>query len=445
MVIRGRGAFRPEVPAEMTRLERLNGTLPYKVFENIEHYSGMSDPQLAALLKARPGRLAEALAQINRGEDKERIAAAVARFNEATGEDEVADRSTFSSLLRQANRGELLVRMPVYTGPEGGLTSNSASVPLLENGTLPAPRFHMNYISTEGTIIIEHRDATSLNAIRRRVNEDIRKDHNRYAPQLPHTHQLNDCIVSMLLRGYFVSAGYRGALYLPGGQQLVPDARLTAPLGLGNLPTEYMRGGHWIRLRGQGRAAREEIRRQLGRYVPAARRLDSLTVACLCENEAVIEVAREEAANLARDYNVALHALAVLENSVTVGDAGPGRPDFIRPIFVLIHWYVEYERSATTPAAIKEKLMPYFRAVRRNYDCSVIFICETARAAAIFRQQHRNLQRELKVTFPLITSTYAQVTSGDQFDTCWDLDGKTATLLYDIRKSPENSRAPKTA
>ena len=188
MVIRGRGTFRPELPAEMRMLERLNGVLAYRAFENIEHYSGLSDPQLADLLDVRPGRLAEALAQLNQGEDEERIAAAVARFNEATGEDEDADRNTIGALLREANSGELLGRIPVYTGPEGELTSNVASVPLLEDGTLPAPRFHMNYISAEGTIVIEHRDATSLTAIRRRVFEDVRKDHNGYAPQLTHTY-----------------------------------------------------------------------------------------------------------------------------------------------------------------------------------------------------------------------------------------------------------------
>ena len=426
MVIRGRGAFRPEMPTEMRRIERLYGVLPYKVFENIEHYSGLSDPQLAALLDVRSGRLAEALAQINQGEDKERIAAAVARFNEATGEDEDVDRNTIGALLREANRGELAVRIPVYTGPEGGLTSNVASVPLLEDGTLPASRFHMNYISTAGTIIIEHRDVSSLNAIRRRVNEDVRKDHNGYAPQLTHTHQQNDCIVSMLLHGYLVSAGYRGSLYLPSGQQLVPDFRLTAHLCLGEFPTEFMRGPPWVR---SGRAEREEIRRQLGQYIPEVRRLGGLTVACLCENEEVVAVTKEEAGNIARHYDVPLQVLAILASSVTVLDAAPGMPDSIRQLFVIIQWYVEYERSATTPAAIRDKLMKYFRAVRRGYDCAVIVICETDRAAEIFRQQHRNLQRELGVTFPLITSTYAQVTVGDRFDTCWDLDGRTATLL----------------
>ena len=429
MVIRGRGSFRPELPAEMKRLERLNGTVPYRVFESVEHYSGLSDPQLADLLDVRPGRLAEAVAQLNQGDDEAGIAAALARFHEATGEDEAADRTTMGALLAEANSGELLVRIPVYTGPGDELTSNAALVPPLENGMLPPPWFHMNYVSSEGTIFIEHRDVTSLVAIRRRIYEDIRKDHNGYAPQLPHTHQLNGCIVAMLKHGYLVSAGYRGALYLPGGQQLVPDARLTSHFCLGDLPTEYMRGGYWIRWPEQGQAAREEIRRQLARYVPEARRLGGLTIVCLCENDVVIEVTKEEAANINRDHGVALHALAVLENTVIVGDAAPGKPDSVRPLYVIIKCYVEYERSATTPGEIRKKLRPYFHVVHRGYDCEVIFICETERAANIFREQHRNLQRELQRTFPLITSTYAQVVAGDQFETCWDLDGQPATLL----------------
>ena len=430
MVIRGRGAFRPELPAEMIRLELLTGVLPYRAFENIEHYSGLSDPQLEALLDVRPGRLAGAVAQLNQGEDQKEIAAAVSRFiHEYSGEDEAADRAKIGALLAEANSGQLLVRIPVYLGPEGEFTSNVAAVPRLEDGSLPPPQFHMNYISSEGTIIIEHRDVTSLAAIRRRVNEDVRKDHNPFAPQLTHTNQLNGCIVAMTLHGYLMSAGYRGALYLPGGQQLVPDARLTADLCLGEFPTEFMRGGHWIRWDRQGRAAREEIRQQLERYVPEVRRLGGLTVACLCENDAVVEVAKETAESIARHYDVPLRVLAVLERDVSTRPAAPGRPDFIRTLYAVIKFYVEYERSATTPAAIREKLMPYFRAARRGYNCAAIFICETARAAEIFRQQYRNLQRELDVTFPLITSTYAQVTAGDQFDTCWNLDGYQATLV----------------
>lgn len=431
MAIRGRGAFRPELPAEMKRLERLNGKLAYRVFENVEHHSGLSDRQLAVLLDERPSRLAGALAQLSRGEDKESIAAAVAKFYAATetDEDEDADKNDIGDLLREANRGELLVRIPVYTGPKGELTSNVDVVPRLQDKTLPAPRFHMNYVSAAGTITIEHRDATSLAAIRRRIHEDVRKDHNGYAPQLTHTHQQNDCIVAMSRHGYLVSAGYRGALYLPGGQQLVPDARLSASLHVNEFPTEYMRGSYWIRQDGPGGTERQEIRRQLEQYVLTARNLGGLSVVCLCENEAVVEVAEQEAENIARDNDVALHVLAVLENDVTVGDAAPGRHHFIRPIYMLMHWYVEYERSATTPGAIRNKLMPYFRAARRGYSCPVIVICETQKAADIFREQHRKLRRELGAAFLLITSTYAQVAAGNQFDTCWNLDGHLAQLL----------------
>ena len=153
-------------------------------------------------------------------------------------------------------------------------------------------------------------------------------------------------------------------------------------------------------------------------------------------NERMREESARRLSRIARDYDVPLQVLAILEGIVTVLDAAPGKPDFIRPLFMSIHWYVEYERSATTPAAIRDKLRKYFRVVSRGYDCSVIVICETDRAAEIFRQQHRNLERELGVTFPLITSTYAQVTAGDRFDTCWDLDGRTVTLLEASERAP---------
>ena len=245
----------------------------------------------------------------------------------------------------------------------------------------------------------------------------------------------------MSRHGYLVSAGYRGPLYLPGGQQLVPDARLTAHLCLDNLPTEYMRAGNRSWWGAKGEADRWEIQRQLRKYVPQARRLGGLVVACLCENEIVVEAARDEAASISRDYDVALQVLAVLERSVIQGDATPGRPNPGLPLYTIMHWYVEYERSATTPAAIRGKLMPFFRVAGRGYDCPALFICETQTAADILREQHRSLRRELGVAFPLITSTHAQVTAGDQFDTCWNLDGRHVQL--DL--PPGNSRASQAA
>ena len=120
MVIRGHGAFRPEVPAEMRRLDRLNGRLPYDVFESVEHYSGLSDPQLAALLDVRPRRLAEAVAQLNRGEDEAKVAAALARFiEEGRGDDEAADRAKLGDLLRGANSVSSWSGYPCTGEPKG--------------------------------------------------------------------------------------------------------------------------------------------------------------------------------------------------------------------------------------------------------------------------------------------------------------------------------------
>ena len=270
MVIMGQGAFQPRIPAEMRRLERLNGVLPTRVFENVEHFSGLNDKQLSTLLDVRGSRLASVIDQLNRDEDEMAIAAAVARFNEATGENKDEERTKIGNLLAEANRGELLVRIPVYRDEKGVLTSN---VSLFGDRPLPTPEFRMNYISSEGTIVIEHRDVSSLAATRRRVNEDIRKDHNVGAPQLLHTVQHNDCIVALWKAGYRVSAAYRGCLYLPGGQQLVPDSRLSAYIDLGEYPTEVMRG-HWFSpLSPRARRAREEIERQVVQYVPAARHM----------------------------------------------------------------------------------------------------------------------------------------------------------------------------
>ena len=287
----------------------------------------------------------------------------------------------------------------------------------------------MNYTSLEGTIIIEHRDVSSLAATRRRVYEDIRKDHDVHAPQLLHTVQQNDCIVVMLKDGYQVSAGYRGCLYLPGGQQLVPDARLSAYLDMGEFPTEVMHGGRFPPASQQGRADREEIRGKLIQYVPDVRRLGGLTIACLCENEQVIEVVREAAADISRAYQVDLVVLAALERNVTTVAAGRDLPDVFRRLLTLIQFYLEYERSATTPTDIQDKLMPYFRVVCGGYHCAVIFICETRAAADMFRDQHRILQRALDVEFPLITSTYDEVTAGDRFETCWNLNGNPVRLF----------------
>ena len=419
MVNAHRGELQPATPAAIRRLQRLKGVLPTRVFESVEQFSGLTDPQLQSLLDVREARIAGALAQLNRGEDERAIADALAWFNRAEEELKIGD------LLSEANRGELLVRIPVYEDPDGELTSD---VRRFGDLALPEPVFRMNYVSTEGTVIIEHRDVSSLNRSRDRVHEDIRKDHNVERPQLLHTKQLNDCIVSLLKAEYNVSAGYRGCLYLPGREQLVPDARMSAFFDLGEYATEFMKGS-WLSPTSQrARAARAEVRQQLVKYVPYVRQIGSLTVACLCENELLMEVAREETAEISRVYQVELSALPILERKVSVDPPRPGMPEVWRRLWSPHEFYLEYERSATTREDIRKKLMPYFRVARRGYSCPVIFICETARAAELFREEHQNLQRELTVSSLLITSTYAEVSAGDQFDSCWNCNGTAVRL-----------------
>ena len=74
--------------------------------------------------------------------------------------------------------------------------------------------------------------------------------------------------------------------------------------------------------------------------------------------------------------------------------------------------FIEYERSATSVAAIRRKLRKYLRAAAAGIKTPVWFICETERAMHIFRQEHERLQRETRVRFALFTTTYAEVVAG---------------------------------
>ena len=426
MVTARRGELHPELPAAMRRLRRLNGVLPARVIEWVEHASGLTEPQLCKLLDVRYGMLADAVAQLNQGEDQQLVADALARFNVDMDKAQagVRDKIRIEDYMAEANRGQLLVRVPVYKGPDGELTSN---VRRFDGLALPNPEFHMHYGSREAAIIISHRDVSSLNRSRHRFHEDIRKDHNVARPQLLHTLQLNDCYIALHKANYNVSAGYRGCLYLPGGQQLVPDARLSAHLDLGEFPTEFLSGNWFSPTSQRARDVREGVRQQLVKYVPDARDYGSLIVACLCENELLMEVAREEVAEIAQTHQVTLSALPLLQRHFTVDPPRPGKPEVLRRILMPIGFYLEYERSATTRGEIRKKLMPYFRVARRGHSLSVIFICETPTAAELFREVRRNLEEELEVSIFLITSTYAEVTAGE-FDSCWNRNGTAIRL-----------------
>lgn len=369
----------PVVSASVQRLSSLKGVLATELFHLAEEFSGVTEPQLRTVT----------------GEKSARIDAA----------------------LTQLMNGRLLVRHPVYRLADGGLTSDAGKV-----GSPALPIFNMHYLSDEGAIIVEHRDFSSLARIRRRVHEDIRKDHADDRAQLFHTLQLNDCIAALAKAEYDVSAGYRGCLYLPGGRQLVPDARMAARCDIGEHATEFIGGNP------NARAAREEVRARLREYVPTARTVPGLQVIVLCHTRQLIPVVVEEAASICREYQVDLEVVPFLEQNVVVGPAREGMPEVWRSILLPLKFYIEYERSAVERQDIREKLMPYVRVALAGYPSSVIFICESQRAAKLFQEEHRKLEREHRVSFTLITSTHQAVTTEARDGCPWSMDGRPVRL-----------------
>ncbi len=236
----------PVPSATVHRLSHLKGVLATEAFHLVEMYSGVTEPQFRTFT----------------GESTRRI----------------------DATLAQLMAGDLLVRRPVYRLPDGSLTSD---VTRFGDDEVPAVLFQMHYLSDKGCIIVEHGDISSLSRIRRRVHEDIRKDHADERPQILHTLGLNDSLAALTARGYQVSDGYRGALYLPGGRQLAPDARMSAALDLSEYATEYIRGNSEVAM------VRAGVTLQLVKYVTNPGRFPAGPVMCVCENEGLLNMVAE--------------------------------------------------------------------------------------------------------------------------------------------------------
>ena len=426
-----RGFGLRKVHAEIGRVERLNGVAAAGSFELVEEFPGLTKAQLRTPRRERQEIISAAVSKLNAGEDQRAIADALLRFNCAE-EARAARRSEgdpikesdelkIRDFLIPATNEELLVRIPLYQLPSGSLTSH---VQHFSGGTVPEPHDHMHYISDEGAKYISRRDGSSLGGIRTRTDEDIRKDHNYASPQFAHTLGLNDCVVRLLKEDFNVSGGYRGRLYFRG-DQVVPDARVSAYLDHGGNPAEFL-GGSWPSP--ISKEARNHVRQQLSRHVPAARRPGGITVICVCENYELMQVAREQAANISIVELLDFSVLPLPARRLANAHLPIGQPQSGRLPHLFFSFFLEYERSATTRRAIRRKLKVYFDAVLEGHDVAAIFICERRGAANLFREVHRDMQKELQVSFPLITSTHAEVSAG-RFDSCWRMDGKTVRLL----------------
>ena len=98
-----------------------------------------------------------------------------------------------------------------------------------------------------------------------------------------------------------------------------------------------------------------------------------------------------------------------------------------RPLVPLL---VEYERSARTPARVAEKLDPYVKATRAGQPVWGIFVCETERAAELFRLRIASVWADERLPIPAMVTTLAQVKEGPLrgADTIWKVRGRPVEL-----------------
>ena len=74
--------------------------------------------------------------------------------------------------------------------------------------------------------------------------------------------------------------------------------------------------------------------------------------------------------------------------------------------------YLEFERSARTPARLQRKLEPYFKSVRQGQRIWVVIVCETQHAADLFRSEIMSEQVETVRVKPAMVTTLSQVKEG---------------------------------
>ena len=378
----------PELPKAMRRIEALDGVLATRTLNSATHWSGITQQQLVDM------------------------------FNESS--------PRVAGILEILSKADLLTAVPVWVLRGGELVSGEEPEATEE----VVRQFHMYYGSDESAIYVARRDGVKLARVRARFREDIRGDHNEVRPKRRHTLQFNDCVVALTRGKYDISAGYRGCVYLPGAQA-VPDARMLARISLGEYLTEFVKGLPLTETGPMARAVRSEVRSMLGKYLPVSDELGRLLV--LCQSEVTVGIVREEA----KAFGIPVIAKTI--NRVVVEPPLEDEAVIARELLVDRDIFVEYERSAKTPVEIRDKLMVYFRLALREkeegeltaigeHDLIVMVISETHEAMLIFREEHQNLARELKVSFPLFTATYAEVTAGKKVGDNWNLNGENMKL-----------------
>ena len=100
-------------------------------------------------------------------------------------------------------------------------------------------------------------------------------------------------------------------------------------------------------------------------------------------------------------------------------------------IFALFEFFLEYERSARTPAAISRKIRSYVGHTKWGVKNPLAFVAETEEAEAIATEIAKTLMEEYDIEMEIVTSTYERITrrlSADNRDV-WVSVGRPVLIL----------------
>ena len=268
------------------------------------------------------------------------------------------------------------------------------------------------------------RQGQPARSIRTRVAEDIRGDHNADKPKLNHTLRLNDCMAVLRQGGYRPAPGFRGRMSFGARGQLVPDVMMRVTADWGEHPVACIdRSVHSLQ-GGQAERARNKIRGTLRDYAYMNGDDPDASIWCVCSSDILAKIVNEVSA----DFKFSV--VTMLQEEVELGDPRDAGEVSYRTVSTDLHLFVEYERTAKTRKRVRSKIMPYAKAAAEGKWISVLFICETERAAHLFREEHRNLEIEIGVNFLLVTATLKEVMAGKKSGDEWLVNGVPIPLRH---------------
>ena len=278
--------------------------------------------------------------------------------------------------------------------------------------------FDMYYPADSLLQYAARRDNVSLKSIRARAAEDLHGDHKPGGSKIQHTLDYNRCMVALDRGGYHTGAGFRDYVYLPGGKQLAPDARMRVTADFGEC--------HVLNLSVAASDANEAADRVTGILKEYSHTADSRSgkpLVCVCQETELVNFIREEA--LAFEFPV----WVLPPNMVEAGEPR-GAVSSIRPVRVDLDLLIEYERTARTPAQVTRKYGIFVNAATSGHPVSPLFICETEEAMKAFRAEHENSRQARRVWFPMVSATLDEILKGKKSGDLWVVDWMDVPLYH---------------